>query len=56
MKKKPRKMYPSDKNVTTLRVSRDLHAAVKAAAARDRRTIEGYVDIVLNAALDPKKI
>ena len=49
-----RKAYPSDKNTTTVRVSKPLHRLVKAAAKKDNRTVEGYVGIALNAAVAPK--
>ncbi len=52
--KKSRKKYPSDRDVMTLRISSELHSKVKDAAIRDKRTIEAFIDIALNAALTPK--
>ena len=49
-----RKKFPSDKTTTTVRVSRVLHKRVKEAAKKDRRTVEGFVDVALTSALTPK--
>lgn len=46
-----RKKYPSD-YTTTVRVSRPLHRQIKAAAKKDRRTVEGFVDVAITAALN----
>ena len=46
-----RKKFPSDKNTTTVRVSRALHRRIKVAAKNDKRTVEGFVDVKMTAAL-----
>jgi len=46
-----RKKFPSDKNTTTVRVSRSLHKRIKVAAKNDKRTVEGFVDVKMTAAL-----
>ena len=55
MKTKSRKRYPSDDRAA-LRVARDLHKKIKAAAKADRRTVAGFVDMTMTAALAAKKI
>ena len=49
-----RKKYPSD-NTTTVRVNRDLHKKIKVAAKKDKRTVEGYVDVKMTAALNEQQ-
>ena len=51
---KPRKKFPSDSKAT-LRVSPALHSKIRAAAAKDSRTIEAFVDLAMSFALEPKK-
>jgi len=51
-----RKKFPSDKNTTTVRVSRALHKRIKVAAKIDKRTVEGFVDVKMTAALVPPMV
>ena len=37
--------------MTTVRVPRELHMQIKAAAKKDRRTIEGFVEIAMTTML-----
>lgn len=39
-----RKLFPSDKLTTTIRVRRQLHREIRKAALKDGRTIEEFMD------------
>jgi predicted HicB family RNase H-like nuclease len=51
----PRKRYPSDRNTTTVRVTRKLHREVRKAAKKENVCIEEFVDIALTDAVQPPK-